>query len=351
MNHLDDEFSLRLLRYLVSGDGIKININSMAKELKLHRTTVSKRIQSLYDRRILDKPRYPFIQLFQEYPLLVIALADIPRIPQSTTFFKEDSHIFAAYTCREGPYNTLLIEFFKDMESYHSWRESIVTEQKLPSRENRATAEVFIFSNKLGFKYDPSCFINQFKKEIKRRKKIELSGYSIDNVDLKIVELLSKGNHIYPNETYLAKEMDTNRKKINRRIESLLEYHIVDTPKCYFPDLFTPPKFNLVLTMLELKSRKDQVKMDLVNDNNIPRALLSSVGRYNILTFSAFRSIDDFFEWADNLSEKYQSSIGAMSHIILSSRTPHTIDPQKVSIGLIERKLWMCRKKVKIKVT
>ena len=83
MNHLEDKFSLRLLRHLVSGDGVRVNINSLANKLKLHRTTVSKRVQLLFKHRILDKPRYPFLQLFHEYGLLVIALADIPRLPSS----------------------------------------------------------------------------------------------------------------------------------------------------------------------------------------------------------------------------------------------------------------------------
>lgn len=347
MNHLEDEFSLRLLRHLVSGDGVKVNINSLAKQVDIHRSTASSRVNALFDNRILDRPRYPFLHLFQEYPLLVIALADIPRTTQATEFFKEDSHIFAAYTCREGPYNTLLIEFFKDMESYHSWRETIVNEQKLPSRENRATAEVYIFSNKLGFKYDPSCFIQHLKNEMRNNKKIMLSGHKLDKKDFQIIELLMKGENVYPNDTYIAKENGTNRKKVQRRISTLISDRVIDEPKCYFPDLLTPPKYNLILTMFELKSKKPQVKKDLLKNNHIPRALESSIGRYNILTFSAFPTIDDFFEWADALANRYHDSIGAMSNIILSSKTPHTINPQKVSIGFIENKLQECKIKSK----
>ena len=339
MTILEDEFNLRLLRLLVSGKGVKVNINSLSKRLDMHRTTIKNRVDALFSNQILDKPRYSYLHLFQEYPLLILALADIPQSPQARHFFEEDSHIFAAYTCREGPYNTLLLEFFKDMESYHSWREGLVVEQKLPSRENRATADVYFFSNKLNFKYNPTCFVDAFEEQIKSKGKFTLNSHVLDGKDYLILQQLMKGNSISPNEKYLANELGTNSKKIQRRISGLLEHKIIDNAKCHFPDLLAPPKFNLIVTLVELKSNKSQIKNEIIQNNYISRALESSIGRYNTLIFSAFPRIDDFFEWTETLAGKYPDSIGAMFNIILSSKARHTINPQKVSIGLIEKKL------------
>ncbi len=340
MNILDDEFNLRLLRLLVSGNGVRVNINSLAKEMQMHRTTIKNRLDRLLEKGILDRPRYPFIHLFQEYPLLILALADIPRTPQAQHFFEEDSHIFAAYTCREGAYNTMLIEFFRDIESYHSWREKLVIEDKLPRRENRATADVFFFSNKLCFKYTPACFVSEIGRLIARDGSVKLKGLGLDRTDFLIMNNLSKGRNVYPNETYLADQLDTNRKKVQRRISVLLDNKIIDAPKCYFPDLLTPPGYNLIITLLEIKAKKIQIKQDIMSNNYIPRALESSIGRYNTLLFSSFPTIDDFFEWSESLADRYPDSIGAMSNFILSSKPRQSINPQKVSIGLIEKKLW-----------
>ncbi len=344
MDHLKDEFSLQLLRRLVSSDGVDVNIAGIAKRLGIHRTTAKNKVEALFQDKLLDHPRYPFLHLFQEYPLLVLAWADIPRIEQATMFFEEDPNIFAAMSCMEGPYNTFLIEFFRDMESYHSWRESIVKDQKLPSRENRVAADVSMFSNKLELKYDPACFVRNMRKEFKANGELELGGSLLHKTDFKIFDLLLNGEFINTNETYLASELGTNRKKIKRRITMLLEGNIIGPPRCYFPELLAPPRYNLIVSMIELKSRRKEIKRFLMSDNHIPRALESSIGRYNLLVFSAFRTIDEFFEWGESLLTEFPGSIGAISNTVLSSHPLYSIKAQKVSLGLIEKKLWECRK-------
>ena len=49
MNLLDDDSNLRLLRYLVSGEGVSVNINGLSKSLKIHRMTVKRKFQKLID--------------------------------------------------------------------------------------------------------------------------------------------------------------------------------------------------------------------------------------------------------------------------------------------------------------
>ncbi len=147
MDILDDEFNLRLLRYLVSGEGVDVNISAVSRLLDVHRATSKRRISLLLDNGILDPPRYPFLNITSQYPLLVMVKADLPRTKQVRDFLKDDTHIFAEFSCMEGPYNTLLLEFFRDLESYHSWRETIVREQKLPSPRRTTLLSAFSFKS------------------------------------------------------------------------------------------------------------------------------------------------------------------------------------------------------------
>lgn len=345
MDTLEDELNLRILRYLVSGQGVKVNISALARKLDIHRATVKRRIENLYENKILNEPQYPFPQLFKEYPLLILVKADIPRTQDAKEFYKNESNIFAAFSCMEGPYNTLLIEFFKDLESYHRWREQIIEDQKIPSRFNRSAAHVDIFSNKLTFKYEPNCFIKDMKKEYEQKGSITIGEEKLDDASFKILENLTNGKCIRTNDSFIARELGSNRKTVKRRIENLIDEGIIDDPKCYFPNLFIPPGYNLVVTMIEVKSRGDDIKKYLRYDNHVSRAIETSTERYNILLFSAFQTIEDFFSWGENLNSRFPGCIGAISNTILSSRMIHTINPQKVSLGWIERKLWEIKQK------
>jgi len=211
MKTLDDEINLRLLRYLVSGSGVYVNISAIAKEYKIHRATAKRKINSFYDYKILNPPFYPFPQLYKEYPLLILVKADMPRTSEVIDFLKDDSHVFAAFSCMEGPYNTFLIEFFKDLQSYHSWREKIVEDEKIPTRENRAAADANIFSNKLNFKYDPNCYIDDIKKEFESKKTITLNNLEIDKESFKIIYDLTLGRFIQRNDSFLSRELDFTR--------------------------------------------------------------------------------------------------------------------------------------------
>ena len=340
MDPLEDELNLRLLRQLVSGNGVHVNISAVSKEYKIHRTTAKRKVESFYQNGILNSPLYPFPRLYDEYPLLVIAKADMPRSAKAREFYRDDSHIFAAFSCMEGSYNTLLVEFFKDLESYHSWREQIVRENKIPSRENRLPAHADIFSNRLTFKYDPNCFINDMEREFKKEDTFELGGLELNELTFSLLKDLLNGKFIRTNDSAIGRELGVNRKTIRSRIDSLLEQGIIEEPRCFFPNLFIPPDYNLVVSLIEVRSDFEDVRKYLANDNNIPRAVETSTEKYNFLIFSAFKTIEDFFSWGDDLNSRFRDDIGAISNTILSSQTIHTIKPQKVSLGLIERRLW-----------
>lgn len=339
---LKDELNLRLLRYLVSGEGVNVNISHLARRLDIHRATAKKKVEYLYENDLVRPPIYPFDALFQEFPLLVIVEADMPRGEEMTSFYREDSHIFAAFSCMEGPYNTLLIEFFKDLESYHSWREKIVREKRIPAREWRAPANAYIFSNRLTFKYDPNCFVKVLAEEFRSKGKIVLNDVTLDEVEFELLKILMEGECIRTNESLLARKLVSNRKTVGRHIETMLDAGIIGFPRCTFPNLFIPPGYNMVVSKIEVKSKRKEFMDLMIKDNKVSRALVASTGRYNFLVFTAFKTIEDFFQWGENLYDTFPNSIGALSNTILSSKMIHTIMPQKVSIGMIEGRLRAC---------
>jgi len=345
MELLEDEINLRLLRYLVSGNGVSVNINAISKDLKIHRATVRRRIKDLYEKEILNPPFYFFPYLYEAYPLLVLAKADMPRTKEVIDFLKDDSHIFAAFSCMEGPYNTFLLEFFRSLEAYHSWREQIVKEQKIPARENRAPADVYIFSNKLTFKYDPNCFIREMRRNFDKNGFIEINKIKLDKISFFILENVMNGKYIQRNDAFLSRELNVSRKTVKHRVEVMMQKGIIGKPRCFFPNLFIPPGYNLIVSVIEVKSNIQQIKSYMINNDNISRAQEASTGRYNFLIFSAFKTIEHFFEMGEELVSNFPNDIGGISNTILSSRMIHAIKPQKLSLTWIERKLWNIKNK------
>ena len=340
MHYLDDTKDLRLLRYLVSGEGVSVKINAIAKELNIHRATAKKKVNFLFESNLLTKPFYPFSYLYSAYPLLVLVKADMPRSKEIIDFLKDDSHIFAAFSCMEGPYNTYLIEFFKNLEAYHQWRERIVNEYRIPAREMRTAADTTIFSNKLTFKNNPNCYAMNLLTEFKKHKSITLNNISLDEATSLILIHLLNGKFIQRNDSFLSNELKFNRKTVHHRVQILSNNNILGEPKCFFPNLFVPPGYNLIVSMIEVKTKMAEIRDFIYKHNNIARAQEASTGRYNLLLFSAFKAIEDFFNMGDELFAKFTGSVGAIENIFLSSKMIHTIKPQKLSLSWIERRLW-----------
>jgi predicted transcriptional regulator len=340
MHLLEDSRNLQLLKYLVSGEGISVKINAIARDLHIHRATAKKKVEFLFDENLLTRPFHPFSYLYNTYPLLVLAKADMPRSKAVIDFLKDDSHIFAAFSCMEGPYNTFLIEFFKDLESYHHWREKIVNEYRIPSRETRTAADTTIFSNKFTFKNDPTCFSLNLQNEFKKEKSICINDIVLDEPTSMILINLLNGKFIQRNDTFLSTELGINRKTVKNKLEKLMQYNIIERPKCFFPNLFVPPGYNLIVSLIEVKTKMVEIREYIKHNNNIARAQEASIGRYNFLLFSAFKAIEDFFNMGEELSTEFSGSIGGIENIFLSSKMIHTIKPQKLSLSWIERRLW-----------
>ena len=103
---LNDELNLKLLSDICSGKGVEVNISELSRLLKKHRNTIRDRIANLFEHRIINKPSYPFFQVYSEYPLMVIARADLPRDEITNKFIEEDPHIFAAFFKKDEEYIT-----------------------------------------------------------------------------------------------------------------------------------------------------------------------------------------------------------------------------------------------------
>ena len=124
---LNDRLNLDILENICSGVGVDVNISFLSNTFKRHRNTVKAQIEALFEHKIINKPIYPFIWLYQEYPLLVVVRADLPRTKEIDKFLREDEHIFAAFYIRDEEYDTLLIEYHSDLYAYGQWKKKIVT--------------------------------------------------------------------------------------------------------------------------------------------------------------------------------------------------------------------------------
>ncbi len=333
---LEDELNLKILESICTGEGVEVNISHLAKTLDRHRNTIKSQINALFSHEIINKPVYPFSWLYDEYPMLAIARAELPRNDDTENWFKSDEHIFAAFHVRDEEYNTLLIEFHKDIHSYGQWKKEIVNTNKIPQRDRRNSAHVLVFSNKDIIKNKPYSPIFIMEKKFKGTGKLSLNGYNINNLCFNILKMLVQGDGIRTNENMLAQKLDVHRKTIERRLRSLKEAGIISDPVCRFPNFFVPPDQILVYYLMEVKRTKSKILKAIENDDHIPMAWEAGIGRYNFLLFGVFPSVEDHFDWEDKYDHRFKECIGAMKKIYLSPRMATHIDQQKISHGIIK---------------
>ena len=62
------------------------------------------------------------------------------------------------------------------------------------------------------------------------------------------------------------------------------------------------------------------------------------MGRYNLLLFGVFSSVEEHFAWEANFESRFPGCIGAMKKIYLSPKMTASIDQQKVSLGIIRNR-------------
>jgi hypothetical protein len=93
----------------------------------------------------------------------------------------------------------------------------------------------------------------------------------------------------------------------------------------------------LVYYLVEVKRSLDKVIEAIRADPNIPLALETNIGRYNLLLFGSFFNVEDHFGWEELYDRRFPQSIGAMKKIYLSPQMTASIDQQKVSLNIIKQ--------------
>ncbi len=335
---LDDELNLTILENICNGVGVEVNISGLARDLNKHRDTIRDQVQALFDHEIINKPVYPFIRLHQEHPLMVIVRADLPRTESISKFLIENEHIFGAYYLKDEEYNTFLIMFFKDISSYVDWRKKIVAEKEISPRDNRHPASGSYFSNNHIIKYEPYSPIFRMEERYQKGEKLMLNGYKMNNLNIQILKKLMMGGSIRTNENLLSKKLEINRKTVERRISSLLKERVIGMPVSRFPKFFVPSGHILVYCLLEIKKSMNNVIKAIKSDPCVPYVLEASLGRYNILLFQVFSSVDEHLDWENRYTHQFPGSLGAMKNIYLSPTMSANIDQQKTSLAIIRKR-------------
>ena len=335
---LEDRLNLDILENICYGTGVEVNISALAQTFKRHRNTIKEQVSALFEHRILDRPIFPFLWLYKECPMLLVVRADLPRTEKVDRFLNEDGHIFGAFYVRDEEFNTLLIEFFKDLHSYVEWRKNIVLRDLIPPRENRFPSHALFFSSENIVKYQPYSPISGMEERIRRGERLELNGYRLNSLCFQIMKKLVLGEGIRTNENTLAQKLDVHRKTIERRIADLVHAGVVSHPACRFPKFFVPPDHILVFYLVEVKKSIDRIISAVGSDPAIPMALETNIGRYNLLLFGAFITVEDSFRWEEQYEARFPDSIGAMKKIYLSPQMTASIDQQKVSLNIIRQR-------------
>jgi hypothetical protein len=342
---LDDETNLLLLRSLVSGESVTVNINALARVLGRHRNTIRKEVLQLLEHKVVNAPVCPFMGLYKEYPLLVVVRADLPHEKSIYDWVAQDKHIFAAYWSRHAEFNTLLFIYHSDVLAYQLWREALTEEQKIPPREARFPSSSVYVSNQLMLKYHPSAAVGLMESELNQKGKIEVNGLTLKQFQFSILKHLVSGGVFKLNENLLSRELGIHRKTVMKRIDSLLKNGWILEPVCRFPDLLCPPNYLLVYSMIEIRKGRERVTQALDSDPHVSMALRVSIGGYNALVFSAHPDISEHMEWEQSLNRRFPGCIGHVDITYLSPRNKILIDQQKVSLGIIDSRLARVRGK------
>ncbi|MFX0182348.1 MAG: hypothetical protein ACFE95_04615 [Candidatus Hodarchaeota archaeon] len=342
---LRDQFTLKLLKLICSGEGVNINVSQLSRDLNKHRNTIKERIKQLYEHKIIEKPIYPLLWLFEEYPLLVISKDKFYRDEVTKIFIENDPHIFAAFFFQEEFYNTLTIQFHKDLYSYQTWCEKIIEEEKIIKEEDRHPPDALLFSTKSILKYDPSAPYRIIERSFKNGVIKQIGDYELDELSLAILKNAMKAKGIRTNESYLARKLNVNRNTVIRRIQALLQEGIIGKPVSRFPRVIVPPDFMLIFSLIEIRRQCEIVEKYIRKDSHIPLLIKANVGKYNYFAAGTFNTIEDHLEWQEDCTQKFRDCIEGIKSTYLSPAMTFSISQNYVSLELIKRKLQIVREK------
>jgi len=349
----ENEENLILLQSLVSGESVSVNLSDLSRILGKHRNTIKKKVDFIFEHRILDYPLYQFPGLYRFYPLLIAVNLDLPRLAQDRKKFekwvKEDPYVIAAFRSRQGDYDTLLFIYHRDITSYQLWMESLPSTLQLQYGISEASANfessTTYFSNQRTIKYEPSSGINLIESDFQEKGEITINEYTLDSIDLEILKNLIKGNGIKTNYSLLCKKTGLHRKTVEKRIITFLTEGVLSWPLCRFPNYFSPPNYILTYSLFEIKKSQEKVIREIVRDPHVSIAYKILYGKFNFLLFGNHRDLGDHLKWEEGYREKFPDAIGSANITYLSPRMTIAFHRQIVPLSLIQSKLKSLRGK------
>ena len=340
---LDDRENLVLLESLVSGDAVSVNFSALSKILDKHRNTIKKKVEAIFDHRIIDRPICPFLGLYKVYPLLAVVRMNLPEDENFVRWVKEDPHIFAAFRSRQGEYDTLLFIYQQSITSYQMWMESLPSILKLnygiSEKDAKLVSSTAYFSNQLMVKYDPSSGISLMERDFKEKGELTIHEHELDEIDLKIIRCLVSGEGIKINQTLLSQKTGLHRKTVEKRIGALLKEGLISEPMCRFPNFFVPPNYVLTYSLFDIKDSKEKVIQEIRKDPHVPIAIRIIHERYNLLLFGNHRGISDHLRWEEGYRKRFPDSFGSANITYLSPEMTISFDQQIVSLSIFKDRL------------
>jgi len=344
---LEDRDNLKLMEALVSGEAVSINISELSRILGKHRNTIKNKVDAIFEHNIIDTPIYPFHGLYRVYPLLAVVHLDIPDAKECTEgiikWVKEDPQIFAAFRTRQGEYDTLLFTYHENITAYQLWMSTIPSILKINYGvcEDQAVFEssTSYFSNQLMIKYNPSTGINLLERDFEQKGSLRLRGYDVEELDLDIIRCLVNGKGIKTNTTLLCEKTGLHRKTVEKRIELLQDDGLIGNPVCRFPNFFVPPNYLLTYVLVQFKELDERVLNELIIDTNIPIAIQTIYGKFNMLLFGNHSSLDEHLKWEESYRTLFPDSFGSAQITYLSPEMTINFNQQIVSLCYIRSKL------------
>lgn len=326
----EDNLNLKLLEYICSGFGVEININELSSILNVHRSTIKKKYNHLIEKKIIKEPISPLNYLIREFPLLVIEKGDFPRDPAMNDFIELDSQIWLAFFKKVENYNTILIELQKSMYDYQEW------DEKRRNLLGNYPSEAYFISTRSFMKYFPSSAVKIMENDFKDRRNKIINKMGIDELSLKLLKALTEGEGIRINYSALSRKMDINRRTIQRRIEKFLSEKIIAKPCCRFPRIWVPPEYIFVITLYEIKQKKDLVVRSLIADPHISLLSKVNIRNYNLMSFSSFYNVEKSLTWFEEYNQRFPQCFGKVENITLSPEMTFSIDQQYISLEFIK---------------
>ena len=348
---LRDERNLLLLQSLVSGEAVSVNLSHLSRTLGKHRNTIKKKVEAIFENKILERPVCKFPGLYRYYPLLIALNLDQPRMPSERIKFekwvKEDPYIFAAFSSRQGDYDTLLFIYHQSITSYQLWMESLQsilrTKYGLSEASASFVSSTTYFSNQRVIKHNPSSGIHLIENDFHKNKGLKINGYTLDNVDLEILKSLVSGKGIKTNYSALCDKTGLHRKTIEKRIVDLTTEGLLSTPVCRFPSYFVPPIYVLTYSLFEIKKSQEKVIREIAQDPHVPIGYKILYGKFNLLLFGNHQNIGDHLRWEEGYRKKFPDAIGSVNITYLSPRMTIAFDRKIVALSLIQNKLQSLR--------